>query len=483
MGHGQDATDAWLAALVAQTNEAIATIDELGRISWTNTAALELLGADRADVVGAPVIDLVHPDDLTRALTAVAGVSSGAVPRPGLVRLRGGDGSWRPLEVSLSSIEFLDEATVAPRHLTMVVLRDNLLQEAHWNFLAALSTGASFADCVDGFARGISNSTDGPLAITFEENGRRSLAGAIPAVLAGIRDDGRPDERPGTPWSEAIRTGMAMSRTLPELPADVAAAASAIGAAACVVVPVTDPASPSPLLLIQWPPVEAMASVLIEALVRRPSQAMVVALERRDAMRRLEQLAHHDGLSGLANRERFFEAIAEMAGGDRPYGVCYIDLDLFKSVNDSLGHPVGDAVIEAVGRRLKGLCRPGDLAARLGGDEFALACPGIDAATLESIAARVITALSAPIAIADHVVEIGASVGCALSLGGSQSRTADDMVAAADAALYRAKRGGRNRWSRAEQSERRPSRAFHRSRLAASYHLGDDAFDEVERHA
>jgi diguanylate cyclase (GGDEF)-like protein/PAS domain S-box-containing protein len=483
MGDRKAATDAWLAALAAQTNEAIATIDESGRISWANAAALTLLSVGHADVIGARIIDLIHPDDLDRALIAVTGVSNGAMPRPGLIRLRGGEGTWRLIEVSLSLIELDDEIPAPSRRLTMVVLRDNLLQEAHWNFFAAISTGASFADCIDGFARGMSNSTDGPLAITFDDGGHRGLAGDLPPLLAGIRADGVADDRPGTPWGDAVRSGAATARTIAELPADIAAAAHEIGAAACVVVPVPDPASSSPMLLIQWPPVEAMAPVLIEALVRRPRQAMVIALERRDAIRRLELLAHHDGLSGLANCERFMDAIAEMAGADRPYGVCDIDLDLFKSVNDSFGHPVGDAVIEAVGRRLKRLCRPGDLAARLGGDEFALVCPNVSAPTLESIAARIITALSAPIAVAEHVVEIGASVGCALSDGGSLTRTADEVVADADAALYRAKRGGRNRWSRADQLERRPSRTFHRSRQAATHQLGDEAFDEVERHA
>ena len=487
MADGQDRSDAWLAALVEQTNEAIATIDAAGRISWVNTAALALIGVSRAEVIGAPIVDLVHPDDLGRAFVAIEGLRSGAALRPGLIRLRGPGGSWKLLEVSLSAIEIAangsEGATSATPRLTMVVLRDNLLQEAHWNFLAALSTGASFADCVDGFARGVSNSIDGPLAITFDDDGRRCLAGAIPPVLGGVRADGRADERPGTPWGEALRSGVATSRTLAELPADVAAAARKIGAAACVVVPVADPASASPLLMIQWPPVEAMAPVLIEALVRRPTQAMMVALERRDAMRRLEQLAHHDGLSGLANREWFFEAIGEMEAAGRAYGVCYIDLDLFKSVNDSFGHPVGDAVIEAVGRRLKRLCRPGDLAARLGGDEFVLACADVDATTLDAVAARIITALNAPIAVAEHIVEIGASVGCALSLGGAMSLSADSVIEAADAALYRSKRGGRNRWSRADQPVRHSSRGFHRSRLAAAHHLGDDAFDEIDRHA
>jgi len=483
VGDGQGESDAWLAALVEQTTEAIATIDAAGRISWANSAALAMIGVGRADVVGASIVDFVHPDDLGRAAVALEGASSGAALRPGLIRLRTGGDGWKLLEVSLSPIRVADDSIDEATHLTMVVLRDNLLQEAHWNLLAALSTGESFPDCVDVFARGMSNPTDGPLAITYEDGGRRSVAGPIPPLLAGVRADGQFDDRPGTPWVDAMRTGGPTSCTVDELPSDVAEQARTIGAAACVVVPIADPASSSPMLLIQWPPAEALAPVLIEALVRRPTQAMALALQRRDAVRRLEQMAHHDGLSGLANRERFFEAIGEMAAADRPYGVCYIDLDLFKSVNDSFGHPVGDAVIEAVGRRLRRLCRPGDLAARLGGDEFAVACAGVDAVTLESIAARIITALSAPIAVAEHVVEIGASVGCALSTGGELSPSVDHVVEAADAALYRAKRAGRNRWSRADEPVRRSARGFHRSRLPATHHLGDDAFDEVERHA
>jgi diguanylate cyclase (GGDEF)-like protein/PAS domain S-box-containing protein len=464
MGEGRGGAETWLAALVVQTNEALATIDESGRINWANDAAVSLLSMRRVDVVGASVADLVHPDDLGRAVTALVGVGNGARPRPGLIRLRSGDGSWRLLEISPSSIELdpsaldatsgadvtsaaADPSVTSARRLTMVALRDNLLQEAHWNFLAALSTGASFAECVDSFAVGISNPTDGPLAITFDDGGRRHMAGSVPAILAGIDPDGAQDRRPGTPWADALRTGRPAWCAVDELPADVAAAATTIDAAACVAVPVADPASASALLLIQWPPTDAMTQVLIEALVRRPAQAMALALERRDAIRRLERLAHHDGLSGLANRDRFFTTISEMASEGRRFGICYIDLDLFKAVNDSLGHLVGDAVIEACGRRLERICRPEDLAARLGGDEFAVACPDVDDETLASIAGRVIAALTAPISVDDHVIQIGASVGCAMSVGGVSSRSVDDVVGAADAALYRAKRNGRNQWA------------------------------------
>ncbi len=163
---------------------------------------------------------------------------------------------------------------------------------------------------------------------------------------------------------------------------------------------------------------------------------------------RLRHLAMHDPLCGLPNRiyfgERLESVIEEVKHGSPPAAVFYIDLDHFKEVNDTLGHPAGDELIRNVTLRLSRSLRENDLVARLGGDEFAvLSHVGYDQAKTMEMAQRIIDTLCAPYAINKQSIVIGASIGIAIidrNCGGSA-----DTMRYADMALYRAKNEGRNR--------------------------------------
>jgi diguanylate cyclase (GGDEF)-like protein len=156
-------------------------------------------------------------------------------------------------------------------------------------------------------------------------------------------------------------------------------------------------------------------------------------------------MAHHDGLTDLPNRARFREemhrAMAGVRRGDT-LAVLYLDLDEFKSVNDTLGHPVGDALLRSVAERLRGCVRDTDRIARLGGDEFAVLQVGADDPRhTTGLAERLIETLSVPYDVDGHQVVIGTSVGIALSP--SDGQDPDQLLKAADLALYRAKKDGR----------------------------------------
>jgi diguanylate cyclase (GGDEF)-like protein len=222
--------------------------------------------------------------------------------------------------------------------------------------------------------------------------------------------------------------------------------ARALGAGAAVAVPVHDPGSAAPALLVQWPPSPAMGGILAEALRRRPREAVAIALDRRALDRRLERLARHDPLTDVANRTRFFEVLADLVERAGTYGVLYIDLDHFKTINDTHGHVAGDEVLVHCAQRLQGASRAEDLVARFGGDEFVIVCPGVTEEALEGVAARVVDSLAEPVHVGALLLDVGASVGCALGTSGADP---DQVVAAADTALYEAKRGGRGRWRRA----------------------------------
>jgi diguanylate cyclase (GGDEF)-like protein len=160
---------------------------------------------------------------------------------------------------------------------------------------------------------------------------------------------------------------------------------------------------------------------------------------------KIAYLAHHDALTGLANRVLLSDRIAQELARQRRQGeelaLLLIDLDRFKQVNDTLGHAAGDVLLRQVGERLRGCVREIDMVARVGGDEFAILQIGVDARGGDALARRVIEVLSAPYDLNGHRAEIGASIGIARS---RDSAGMEGLFHNADLALYRVKSEGRN---------------------------------------
>ena len=170
---------------------------------------------------------------------------------------------------------------------------------------------------------------------------------------------------------------------------------------------------------------------------------------RREADRNIRFLAHHDPLTGLANRASFAlaldDAVARRSRYGTPFSVFMIDLDRFKQVNDTLGHPAGDQLLRETAQRLNSSLRKNDLLARLGGDEFAIiqACEEEDTREgAAALAARILTSISEPYDIDDNLVLVGASIGIALAPQDAADGIA--ILKMADLALYDAKNAGRN---------------------------------------
>ena len=157
-----------------------------------------------------------------------------------------------------------------------------------------------------------------------------------------------------------------------------------------------------------------------------------------------------DPLTGLANRRAMDTAIARCL--DEPmadFGLLHLDLDLFKQVNDSLGHAAGDAVLERVGTILRDQLRHTDIAGRVGGDEFlVLLRDGIAPPELEQVAARLIAAIEQPVPFEGRLCHVSASVGLVASTDYPDRPGLRRLLADVDAALYLAKRAGRGRWAR-----------------------------------
>jgi diguanylate cyclase (GGDEF)-like protein len=186
----------------------------------------------------------------------------------------------------------------------------------------------------------------------------------------------------------------------------------------------------------------------------RATLQLLDVTERREFSEQLQHQALHDDLTGLPNRallrDRLEHAIATMHRDSRNVVVIFLDLDHFKTVNDSLGHAAGDAVINATAQRLVGAVRPGDTVARIGGDEFVVVCPDVGGrveATM--ITERLLELTSGPVIVDGEPISVGLSAGVAIAAGDVD---AGDLLREADTAMYYAKARGRGRIEFFEES-------------------------------
>jgi diguanylate cyclase (GGDEF)-like protein/PAS domain S-box-containing protein len=170
-------------------------------------------------------------------------------------------------------------------------------------------------------------------------------------------------------------------------------------------------------------------------------------IERRQAEARVHHLAYHDSLTGLPNRslltDRLQEAIHAARAHERHLAVLFIDLDRFKTINDSLGHMVGDQLLQEVGKRISHAVRASDTVSRLGGDEFVVLAPELPhGAEAGHIAQKIIEVLDAPFHIENRQLHITPSIG--ICLCPDDGTDVDTLMRHADTAMYQAKANGRN---------------------------------------
>jgi diguanylate cyclase (GGDEF)-like protein len=210
------------------------------------------------------------------------------------------------------------------------------------------------------------------------------------------------------------------------------------------------PFAPGAIMARRIAPASVGALLLILAtvgwLLRRIRRG---ALQLEASRAQAEHLAFHDALTGLANRalfeDRLTRALADARGSTRSVALLYFDLDRFKNVNDSLGHPAGDALICAMSRRLVDATRATDLVARIGGDEFAIIQSVVASpAEAEILCMRIVEAVNEPFDLLGTRLNIGVSIGVAIAPFDATDRT--ELARKADIALYEAKAAGRGRY-------------------------------------
>ncbi|MGE5492820.1 MAG: EAL domain-containing protein, partial [Actinomycetota bacterium] len=193
---------------------------------------------------------------------------------------------------------------------------------------------------------------------------------------------------------------------------------------------------------------EKMVLVRTAELAQANERLLAEIEERRQAEQRVWHIANHDALTNLPNRslfhDRLNQALAQARRREEKVALVFVDLDRFKSINDTLGHHVGDELLQEVACRLKGCLRAADTVARLGGDEFVVILPGLTGgeAEVSAIADKIRASLVQPVHLAERTLHITASFG--ISIYPEHGDDVATLMRNADIAMYHAKDGGRN---------------------------------------
>lgn len=480
--------EAWADALIRRGAELIMVTDRRGVVSYANPASADLLGVGPDDLVGSNWLDLVVDveDGPAGPLAELLAASS---EHPTLVRVRRPEGGHRTLSVYASNL--LGDPDVAGIVVNASDVTDRLVAEHLLAEQAAL---------LEAMARGL------PLLETIKwimSIVEERIPGAIPMV--GILE---PDGWIRYPILPEV--GADLVEALNEMPptTDLGESFRAIGREPVFITELEgrwwDPLRDHVTRLgirscWTWPTFSQESDDMVGALVvmhterRRPSVSEAALLERSMHLvamaidrHRLETTLHyralHDSLTGLPNRvsllERIEEALERSSVTQRSVAVLFVDLDRFKLINDTLGHGVGDRLLEQVGARFRQALRPGDVVGRFGGDEFVVVCEDVDdEAVALGVADRLRSALAEPFVVEDREMVVTASIGITRTVGAAQRPEA--LIRDADVAMYRAKGQGRDTSAVFEVGDReRLSRTLE---LEGALRLAIDA-DELEVH-
>ena len=423
----------------------LSLIDNSGTVVWISASVERFFGWTAADLTGENFSKVIAPDSLPAVLDAFTAIDDafevtpwGGVGFPADI-LRA-DGSVAPCELSVLTTR----RSGLPWYV--VTIRRVGYERALDLAVEAMAEGGAIADISARLVGALEEMVpDSVVAIGDGWAGGRfaSVTGAPVDLLASEGD---------TPWRRAIETRQDVwVADLDGLTPSLAALARAAGLHGCWVLPVTASGDARPTAaIVIWRTRPGPPTRFTWTTVERMGQLLQLTLQWHRSHRTLQYAATHDQLTGLANREAFLDRLATVAAaGEGHAAVLFLDLDHFKPVNETLGHPVGDRVLALVAQRLVDVLCPGDLVARIGGDEFAVLCERLTRPDdVEPVAKRVLEAVREPMRPVDGSpteVRVDASIGITRIDAAEDVETALSRV---DQAMREAKFTGRGRWVR-----------------------------------
>jgi diguanylate cyclase (GGDEF)-like protein/PAS domain S-box-containing protein len=437
MGSGRWAPgEHWLAVIAEGTADAIAVLDRDAVLLWANPAAEDLFGYELADRRGRVILDLVHPEDLDLVVGSLAEMANIELPGAPLeVRARAADGHWIYVEVVTTNL--LEDERLGGM---IISIRDITARRA------AESARASAQRVLDH---------------TFAHN----PVGLVLTTLDGhfVKVNPAFCEFLGMTEAELLADNYRSLTPPKEYEAEQSEMAAVIRG--------ERPTFSADKKIVRRDGTRAIGELTISMLedpdgVRLVFGQLRDVTEQRELQAQLEHRSLHDPLTGLANRELFADRVSLAHHRHRRYGnglsVAFVDLDDFKTVNDALGHAVGDELLRGVAERLTERFRATDTVARVGGDEFAVLLDEAgETHDAEQLAGEIVALFDEPFVLAGRRLRVGASVGIAPMIPGRDDRRGvEELVADADLAMYAAKQAGKGRW--------RAFRPSMRSRAAAS---------------
>jgi diguanylate cyclase (GGDEF)-like protein/PAS domain S-box-containing protein len=442
-------------ALMRNVSDTVTVIDANGIILSTTGEVNTILGYPPDFWIGHHISDTVHPEDLAKIDDVMARLlADPGSPVTSEVRIRHSDGSWA--EIWVHAANLLSDPDVGGIVLTTRNItgpkRASLLVTSQTRILELIAGGAPLDDVLDAIGAMIEDHDPGSLATVLLRDGTRL----------------RPRSSPHRGPSAAIRAALSnfdVTEKMEELFVGEHGVPTVVQDFSEWRNPLADQFRAEGIGSMWWAsirPHEGSRSVgSVLALhrghhtptdhTRRVADVactlVAVALERHSTAAELAHRSLHDDLTGLPNRSLLLDRL--QTGLDRIHrmgdelAVLFVDLDLFKRVNDSLGHHAGDDVLRTVADRLRAVIRPGDTVARVGADEFVIVCdrPG-SLSTILSVADRLNESMKDPIRVGDDDVFLTVSLGLALSTPGIDALS---LLRNADAAMLGAKQRGRDR--------------------------------------
>lgn len=423
-----------LKAVTLQMNDLFLGLTDEGLIRYASANCTRLIGYDPQELVGARTLAYVHPDDTARATELLDAVIAHGTPLSFQARLRGKSGAYSWWEVQGSPYAIGGERRVflVARDIDEKLRAQNALAESE-RLIRRLYEIAS--DPVSG----LEDKLRLTLALGAERFGlpcaivcRNDVAEPVVVARFGCGQAG-----PGMPTTVADAIAEAFASGSP------CALKSAGAASLCNVIRVGGKPWGT-LAFYDTRPTQRDYSDADHDVLNLMTLLVGSTIERYEDDAALRRLALHDSLTDLPNRrlldDRIDATVAMCKRFKTTCAVLFVDFDRFKSINDELGHATGDAVLREVAHRIVAQLRDVDTLARVGGDEFVALLPQTNTPGAQTVAARIVEAVSRPLRVA-HGRSITASIGIAVYARASDS--AYTLIERADAAMYKAKSEGR----------------------------------------